>query len=83
MNKLQISALATALLLISAGAYAGGCPKYMKQIDDALAAEPELSATDMAEVKKLRGEGEMLHKTGKHQESVDALTKAIALLGTQ
>lgn len=53
----------------------------MKKIDDALAAKPALSADKLAEVKKLRAEGEVLHKTGKHQESVDTLAKAMAMLG--
>ena len=35
----------------------------------------------MAEVKKLRADGEALHKAGKHQESVDALEKAEKILG--
>jgi hypothetical protein len=34
----------------------------------------------MAEVKKLRADGEALHKAGKHQESVDTLAKAMKLL---
>jgi hypothetical protein len=53
----------------------------MKKIDDALAAKPALSADKLAEVKKLRAEGEVLHKAGKHQESVDTLAKAMAMLG--
>lgn len=53
----------------------------MKKIDDALAAKPALSADKLAEVKKLRAEGEVLHKAGKHQESVATLAKAMAMLG--
>ena len=53
----------------------------MKKIDDALAAKPALSADKLAEVKKLRAEGEVLHKAGKHQESVDTLAKAMTMLG--
>jgi hypothetical protein len=53
----------------------------MKKIDDALAAKPALSADKLAEVKRLRAEGEVLHKAGKHQESVDTLAKAMAMLG--
>ena len=36
-----------------------------------------------AEVKKLRAEGETLHKAGKHQESVDTLGKAMKMLNVQ
>jgi hypothetical protein len=52
----------------------------MKKIDEALAANPKLTASQLAEVKKLRAEGEVLHKAGKHQESLDTLGKAEAIL---
>ena len=55
----------------------------MKKIDEALAANPQLSASQFAEVKKLRDEGEALHKAGKHQESIDTLAKAMAILKIQ
>ena len=53
----------------------------MKKIDDALAKNPKLDATKLAEVKKYRAEGEALHKAGKHQESLDTLMKAEKILG--
>jgi hypothetical protein len=31
-------------------------------------------------VKKLRADGEVLHKAGKHQESIDTLAKAMKIL---
>ncbi len=68
-------------LLISATALAFHCPADMKKIDDALTASPKLSAEQLSEVKKLRAEGEALHKANKHQESVDTLAKAMKLLG--
>ena len=83
MKKFQFSALTMALLIMSTSAFAMHCPKDMKQIDAALAAQPQLSAADMAEVKRLRAEGEALHKAGKHQESVDALAEAMTLLETE
>ena len=52
----------------------------MKKIDDALAKNPSLSTEQMAEVKKLRAEGETLHKAGKRQESIDTLAKAMKIL---
>jgi len=70
-----------ASLLASSAAFAFHCPMDMKKIDDALARNPSLSAEQMAEVKKLRAEGETLHKAGKHQESVDTLGKAMKILG--
>ena len=74
-------ALAGALLLASSVAFAFHCPKDMKEIDEALAKNPKLSAEQLAEVKKLRAQGEVDHKAGKHQESVDELAKAKAILG--
>ncbi len=73
--------LAAALAFATATAMAAHCPMDMKQIDQALSQNPKLSAEQIAEVKKLRTEGEALHKAGKHQESVETLGKAKAILG--
>lgn len=78
MKKLAILALAA---LFSGSALAMHCPADMKKIDAALAAGPKLTEAQMSEVKQLRAEGETLHKAGKHQESVDALGKAMKVLG--
>jgi hypothetical protein len=74
------SVLAAGALLASGAAFAFHCPADMKKIDEALANSPKLTAEQMAEVKKLRADGEALHKAGKHQESVDALAKAMKML---
>jgi hypothetical protein len=68
-------------LSISTSALAFHCPADMKKIDDALAMNPKLPAEQISDVKKLRADGETLHKAGKHQESVDALGKAMKILG--
>jgi hypothetical protein len=73
-------ALLAALAFASSTAFAGSCPKHMKEIDAALPAA-KVSGEQMSEVKKLRAEGESLHKAGKHAESVAALTKAKGILG--
>lgn len=73
-------AIATALALSSQFAQAHNCPNEMKAIDAALPAA-KLDAAKMAEVKKLREEGEALHKGGKHTESMAALGKAKGMLG--
>ncbi|HWQ37769.1 MAG TPA: hypothetical protein VNM24_04030 [Burkholderiales bacterium] len=75
--------LAAALLGIAGSAFAMHCPMDMKKIDEALAKQPSLSAEQLAEVKKLRAEGEKLHNAGKHQESVNTLAKAMKILGIQ
>jgi Tfp pilus assembly protein PilN len=78
--KIRLTVLLAAGLLAAAPAFAFQCPKEMAAIDAALAKSPKLSAQEMADVKKLRAEGETLHKAGKHQESVDTLTKAKQVL---
>jgi hypothetical protein len=78
--KLAFKSLIAVAALAAAPAFAFHCPQDMAKIDAALAKNPQLSAADMAEVKKLRAEGEALHKAGKHQESVDTLAKAMKLV---
>ena len=75
--------LLVALLFSAGSAWAFHCPQDMKKIDDALAKNPPLSASQMADVKKYRAEGETLHKAGKLQESLDTLAKAEKILGIQ
>ena len=74
------SATFVALALASSLAFAGSCPKLMKQIDDAMPSA-KLSDAQMAEVKKLRADGEAHHKAGKHAESEAALNKAKSIMG--
>lgn len=68
------------LALASSSAMAFHCPADMKKIDDAMPSA-KLSPAQMDEVKKLRAEGEQLHKAGKHQESIDTLAKAMKIMG--
>ena len=77
----RMLALAAAALFASSAAFAFHCPKDMKEIDEALAKNPKLSAAQMKEVKDLRAKGEAAHKAGKHQEAVDDLAKAKGILG--
>jgi len=73
-------ALAAAFALFSAAALAHNCPNEWKAIDAALP-KAKLDSKQMAEVKKLRAEGEQLHKAGKHSESMATLGKAKKMLG--
>ena len=73
---------AVLLSLTGGQAIANSCPKEMKAIDAALPAA-KLSEAQMNEVKKLRAEGEALHKSGNHAESMAALSKAKAILGVK
>jgi hypothetical protein len=75
-------ALSVALALAAPFALAHNCPNEMRAIDAALP-KAKLDATQAADVKKLRAEGEQLHKAGKHSESMAALGKAKAILGVK
>ena len=77
--KIRSIVLAVSLALASSVAFANSCPKEMKAIDAALPTA-KLSQAQMTEVKKLRANGESLHKAGKHSESMDALGKAKKIL---
>ena len=84
---MKIRTIVAAVILAGASstAFAFGCPKAMKAIDEALAKNPKLTAEQMADVKKYRAEGEALHKESKvredHQKAIDTLAKAQKILG--
>ena len=76
----HLAVAAAVLLALSAPAFANHCPKDMAAIDAALAKNPQLSKSQMDQVKKLRAEGEADHKAGKHKESGEKLQKAEDIL---
>ena len=78
---LSIATLAALIVGASAPALAGTCPKIVKKIDAALAANPQLSTEQMTQVTTLRDEGAAQHKAGSHKASVDTLNQALAILG--
>jgi hypothetical protein len=73
-------ALFTALAFSASLVLANNCPVDMKAIDAALP-KAKLNASQASQVKKLRADGESLHKAGKHSESMAALGKAKGILG--
>jgi len=75
--------IAAVTLAVSSNVFAMHCPLDMKKIDAALAQNPSISADEMALVKKLRAEGEALHKAGNHSESVKVLGEAMEILGIE
>ena len=75
-------ALTAAALAFASMAWAHNCPNEVKAIDAALP-KAKLDAKQTAEVKKLRDEGEQLHKAGKHTESMETLGKAKGILGVK
>ena len=78
MKKIVMILLSS--FLITSYANAGSCPILIKEIDYKLATVKELSEKQVADIEKLRKEGEEAHKTGKHKESVKLLQEAIAKL---
>ncbi len=73
--KTRTLAAAAALMLFAAPAYAFYCPKTVKAIDAALA-KATLSASQTAQVKKSRDQGEAQHKAGDHNAAVISLAEA-------
>ncbi|MGF1594403.1 MAG: hypothetical protein ACFCUW_14055 [Kiloniellaceae bacterium] len=72
---------AAALSLVLAGpAFAFQCPADIAAIDAALQTAT-LTDEERAQVTELRDEGERLHAAGQHQDSVDTLAEAKAMLG--
>ncbi len=81
--KLFHSIIIATLMVFSGAAFAYHCPVDMKKIDAALEMAPKLTSAQLTEVQKLRGTGETLHNEGKHKESVETLSKAMAILGVK
>lgn len=80
MLKRVLSAAALVALL-STPALAAHCPLDVMKIDEALAGDHGLDATQLAEVKALRDTGEELHNSGAHGEAITQLHKAMDILG--
>ncbi|MDH3234096.1 MAG: hypothetical protein OEQ29_11295 [Alphaproteobacteria bacterium] len=73
--------IASALVIgLAAPAWAGSCPGMSKQVSAGLA-KSKLPAAKKAEITKLRDQGDMLHRTGKHAQSVAVLKRALSMLG--
>jgi hypothetical protein len=66
-------------LALATPALAYECPSLMRKIDAAVKTAT-LPPAQMDEVKKLRVEGERLHKEGGHNASIDTLRKAMQIL---
>ena len=81
--KLRLSIAAAMLAASISPAFAFQCPSDVAKIDAALAAQTDLSDEDRAKAQELRDEGESLHNAGQHQDSVDTLAQAKAILGIE
>ncbi|WP_447593874.1 hypothetical protein [Aquipseudomonas campi] len=73
-------ALLLVLTLFSGSLWAMHCPQEMARIDSLLQSDPPADPEVKAEVERLRNEGEQLHKSGNHEESVKVLEEALNLL---
>ncbi len=79
---LKRTVMAAALLtLVATPVFAGQCRQLMRDIDIALAWDPEVAADVLTRVKKLRAQGETLHASSTHGQSIAVLTEAHQLLG--
>ncbi len=79
---LKRTVMAAALLtLVATPVFAGQCPRLMRQIDAALAYDPEVAAKVLTRVRELRDQGETLHTSGTHGQSIAVLNEAKGLLG--
>lgn len=78
-----------AFLMTAPMAWAGNCPVLMGQIDEILVSKPDLDEETIVDeelnksVKQMRQEGEALHKSGKHNESVEILQRALKALNEE
>ncbi len=79
--KTVYSSLFLGLSLFACPAIASHCPTDVAKIDAALEAGTSLTDEQLAEVRALRDEGQSQHEAGNHAESVDALHKALDMLG--
>lgn len=69
-----------AAALVSAPLWAMHCPMDMAKIDERLESNPPSDPAVLAQVQKLRAEGEQLHKAGDHAQSLQVLGQAQELL---
>ena len=76
----RLFATATMVVLFSAPALAGHCPKDVKAIDAALS-KASLTSSQMSQVKSLRDNGAKSHAEKKHGDSLTDLHKAMDILG--
>lgn len=81
--KVRTLLLAAGLTLAALPALASECPQHMRAIDEAMAADPQITEEQKAQVEELRAEGERLHEAGDHEASMEALTEAEQILGIE
>ncbi len=78
-NRILLAALLAVGL--ATPAFAFQCEDNMSAVDAALAKNPQLSASLLAEVKTLLAKGETQHSSGQHGQAIRTLAKAKDILG--
>ena len=78
-NRILLAALLAVGL--ATPAFAFQCEDNMLAVDAALAKNPQLSASLLAEVKTLLAKGETQHSSGQHGQAIRTLAKAKDILG--
>ena len=78
----KILVLLVSMFLVTSTAYAKMCPKLWAQFDADLKTT-KAKADDVTKAKKLRADGEKLHKDGTHDKSEKALKDALKLIGSK
>ena len=74
--------LIVSMFLVTTTVYAKVCPKLWAQFD-ADVKTTKAKADDVTKAKKLRADGEKLHKDGTHDKSEKALKDALKLIGSK
>jgi len=80
-STLTVLIVATSLLVLGPRAWAHSCPLEMNKIDQRLLQKLPLSPEKLEEVRRLRAEGERLHRQEKHGEAMLVLGSAKKILG--
>ncbi len=80
MKQLVLAGLLSTVIAFPAFA---DCVDDIGQIDQALAAGPQISDADLSEVRGLRAEGEALCTAGQNDEAMAMLAKAKVILGLE
>ena len=76
-------------LALPGSAFAHNCPNLISEIDAILDGKPDLDEETIVDednrknVRQMRDEGEALHNSGKHGESVEVLQRALDLLKSE
>ena len=81
IKSLSAAAAVIVLAAVSTPAYAGHCPKDVAAIDEALVKGSSVSRLGQIQIRQLRDKGRNLQNAGKHDEALEALHRAMEVMG--